>query len=365
MTHDATLRHTPLYAAHAALGARFAPFAGWEMPTRYGSIIDETRAVRGGAGLFDVSHMGRIEIGGGGALGLLNAVLSVDPHRIRTGRARYNLICDERGGIIDDCIIYRRAEDRFLLIPNASNTDTVLDWLREHSGEDVSIANVTEDVAMIACQGPSAAETLQRLTDRDLSRVRPFRAVNAAVSGADAFLARTGYTGEDGFEIMLPSERAAALWESLMELGAKACGLGARDVLRLEAGLPLYGNDIDTSTNPYEARLGRFVEPDREGYLAGEELRQLRLEWPHERRLTGFRVSGRGIARPGYKILDGEWAIGLVTSGGPSPTLDLNIGMGYVPTVHSEPETLLDVEIRGRPVEVWTVPLPFYRRRTR
>lgn len=363
----ADVRRTPLYDVHAELGARFVPFAGWDMPVRYGSILDEARAVRAGVGLFDVSHMGRVEIDGADAAGLLNAVLSVDARRMGVGRGRYNLVCDDDGGVIDDCIAYRRGKARFLLVPNASNTDAVLDRLssakeRGGAGLDVGVRNATAETAMIACQGPRAQDALQPLTDRDLSEIPPFRVRAARVNGARALVARTGYTGEDGFEIVTQSQDAAALWQALADgAGATACGLGARDVLRLEAGLPLHGNDIDVSTNPYEAGLGRFVDPDRDSYPPGAALRRLRDE-PPSRQLVGFAMSARGVARRGYPILYGGRRIGEVTSGGPSPTLDLNIGMGYLASAQSEPGTRIEIEIRGRPVEARVVALPFYRR---
>ena len=361
------VRRTPLYDAHAELGARFVPFAGWDMPVRYGSILDEARAVRAGVGLFDVSHMGRLEIAGADAAALLNAVLSVDARRLGVGRGRYNLVCDDEGGIIDDCIAYRRGKTRFLVVPNASNTDAVLDRLisaKERGGGaglDIDIRNATAETAMIACQGPRAQEALQPLADRDLSEILSFRVRAARVNGARSLIARTGYTGEDGFEIITPAEDAAALWRALMDNGAAACGLGARDVLRLEAGLPLHGNDIDTSTNPYEAGLGRFVDPDRDGCAAGAALRRLRDSTP-SRKLSGFVMIGRGVARGGYPILRDGRRVGEVTSGGPSPTLDLNIGMGYLASEHSEPGTRVEIEIRGRPVEARVAALPFYRR---
>ena len=364
MSEEKTPRQTPLYDTHARHGARFVPFAGWEMPVRYDSIIKETEAVRTNAGLFDVSHMGRVEFEGPGAASLLDSVLSVNVQGMRPGRAHYNVICDRDGGIIDDCIVYRLAERSFFLIPNASNTDAVLDWIESlrHNHPETSITNVTADIAMIACQGPKARDMVASLADSDISRIRPFRARTASVNGVETFLARTGYTGEDGFEIMLPSGDAPAMWESLMELGASACGLGSRDVLRLEAGLLLHGNDMDTSINPYEAALERFVDPDREGYEAGEALRAIRDEGV-SRKIVAFNMIERGIARPGYSIMDGENHIGRVTSGGPSPTLDTNIGLGYVPIAYSEPGTRIAIEIRGRPVQAEITTLPFYRRR--
>ena len=357
-----SIRRTPLYDVHAELGARFVPFAGWEMPVRYGSILDEARAVRSGVGLFDVSHMGRIEIAGADAGEALNAVLSVDARELAVGRGRYNLVCDEGGGIVDDCIAYRRGRERFLVVPNASNTDAVLAMLQA-AGGGVSVRNITAKIAMIACQGPRAQDALQPLADRDLSEIKPFRIRAARVNGARSLIARTGYTGEDGFEIMTPSADAAALWRALMERGAAACGLGARDVLRLEAGLPLHGNDIDTSTNPYEAGLGGFVEPDRDGYAPGAALRRLRDE-PPSRRLVGFKMLERGVARQGYPILsEAGRRIGEATSGGPSPTLGANIGMGYLASEFAHPGTRIGVEIRGRAAEAKVVALPFYNRR--
>jgi aminomethyltransferase len=363
MSDVTTLRRTSLYDVHSELGARFVPFAGWEMPVQYGSIIEESKAVRNGTGLFDVSHMGRLDLTGPGAVGLLNSTLSVNIDRLGIGRARYNVICDESGGIIDDCIVYRRGRERFLLVPNASNTVAVTEWLENWTLDEsgVSMRNMTAGVAMIACQGPDAETTLQRLTDFDLSlsNLRPFRGRTVTICGSACYVGRTGYTGEDGFEIMAPSDDAPSLWQALAEMGAVSCGLAARDVLRLEAGLLLHGNDMDMSVNPYEAGIGRFVEPDREEYVAGEALRRIRDEGV-SRKLVGFRMEGRGIARHGYRILDGGSALGEVSSGGPSPTLDLNIGMGYVPTAYWEPGTRIEIEIRGRPVEAQVTDLPFY-----
>ena len=278
MSCEAKLRRTPLYDVHSGFGARFVPFAGWEMPVQYGSILEEAKAVRSGVGLFDVSHMGRLEIAGAGAADLLNSTLSIEVDKLGVGRARYNLICDSNGGIIDDCIVYRRGRERYLLVPNASNTDVVIEWLEKWTPDEsaVSMENVTADLAMIACQGPDAEETLQRLTDFDvsMSNLRPFRGRTMTICGASCYVGRTGYTGEDGFEIMAPSESAPSIWQALVAEGAVSCGLAARDVLRLEAGLLLHGNDMDTSVNPYEAGLGRFVEPDRKEYVAGEALRE-------------------------------------------------------------------------------------------
>ena len=356
-------RRTPLYDAHIGLGARIVPFSGWEMPVQYSGILDEVRAVRSNAGLFDVSHMGRLEITGSGAAPYLDRLFSSDALGLRNGRARYGVICNEEGGIIDDCILYRLADDRFLLVPNASNTRSVTEWLTMWlPGDDVQIDDVTDTVSMVAIQGPKAMGLLADLTSLDLAKLRMFRARETTVDGSRAIVARTGYTGEDGFEIMPTSSDAGGLWRSLIDGGATPCGLGARDVLRLEAGLLLHGNDIDTTTNPYEAGMDRFVDPDREGYVAADALRRIR-DSALSRVLVGFTMVGRGIARHGYPIVDGNEQIGQVSSGSYSPTLDTNIGLGYVPTVYSALGSRFQVDIRGRAVEAEVTSLPFYSRR--
>jgi aminomethyltransferase len=364
MANSEQLKHTPLHDTHVSLDGRMVPFAGWEMPIQYSGILDEAKAVRTRAGLFDVSHMGRVSIQGPGAAALLSRVLSVNAADLRTGRARYNLICNEQGGIIDDCIVYRRDEQRFLLIPNAANTDAVLRWLHRWNTEpdQASIENITADYAMMALQGPEAVSIIKDLTPANVASMRPFAAVETQVAGAETLLARTGYTGEDGFELILPSERAPEVWKLLMDRGAAPCGLGARDVLRLEAGLLLHGNDMDTSINPYEAGLNRFVDPDRQGYIARNVLVKARDEGV-SRKLVGFNMIGRGIPRHGYAIMYGPERIGDVSSGGHSPTLDRSIGLGYVPTDYSAIGTRFQIDIRGRSVEAEVTNLPFYSRR--
>ena len=364
MTETSHLKRTPLYDTHLELGGRMMPFGGWDMPVQYTGILDEARAVRSNAGLFDVSHMGRIDISGPDAVSLLNRVLSVDVPKLRRRRARYGVICNLDGGIIDDTIVYRLGRERFLLVPNASNADTVADWLlRWRRGSDeVDVNVITDELAMIAHQGPTAQLMLSGLTDHDLSSLRLFRAAETEIAGAPSIVARTGYTGEDGFELMVPAGDAARIWRALSDAGAVPCGLGARDVLRLEAGLPLHGNDIDAGTNPYEAGLGRFVDLDREEYVARESLIRLRDEGP-ARRLVGFDVVGRGIARQGHAIVAGDERVGEVTSGSYSPTLDRAIGMGYVREDLSDPGTPLHVDVRGRMVEAEVALLPFYAER--
>ena len=356
------LRRTPLFETHQALGARMLPFAGWEMPIHYTGILDEAKAVRSRAGIFDVSHMGRVEIHGPGAGGFLDRVLSFDVPGSAVGRARYGVICNDEGGIIDDCITYRLDDERFLLVPNAANTEVVLAWLHRWGPGDIELNDITSEGAMVALQGPDAQQLLGKLTDHDLYALRPFSIVSARIAGADSLVARTGYTGEDGFEVVLSREVAPEVWNLLTEKGATLCGLGARDVLRLEAGLLLHGNDMDIHTNPYEAGLGRFVDPDRDAYIAGPALRRIR-DRGSERVLVGFHMVGRGIPRHGYRIMEGSRQIGRVTSGGVSRTLDTTIGLGYVPGDFSSPGSRFQIDVRGRPVEAMVTALPFFSRR--
>ena len=359
---ETNLRQTPLHEKHLALGAKMAPFGGWDMPIQYEGILAETRAVRSGAGMFDVSHMGRVEITGPGAAAFLNRVLSSDVPKLRIGRARYGVICNPQGGIIDDTIVYRLDEERYLLVPNAGNADEVIEWLRKWTPDDGATMDiVTDKLAMIAVQGPSAVAILDAMTPYELSQVRPFRIVEAPVFGTNALLARTGYTGEDGFEVMLPSGSAIALWEALTEAGVTPCGLGARDVLRLEAGLLLHGTDMDIRTNPYEAGLDRFVALEKESVYAAA-LRQVASQGVG-RKLTGFRMLERGVPRHGYTILQDNREVGEVTSGGYSPTLDSYIGLGYVAMELTAPGSRFVVDIRGRQTEAEAVALPFYSRR--
>ena len=357
-------RRTPLYDIHIALGARIVPFAGWEMPMQYLGILDEVRAVRSKVGLFDVSHMGRIEIIGKGASAFLNRLFSSAVPSLGVGLARYGVICTEDGGIIDDCILYRLAQDRFLLVSNASNTYVVLEWLNMwiQSDDEVRVEEITDFTSMIALQGPDAASLLTEMTTIDLSKLRAFCTRETTIQGSRAIVARTGYTGEYGFEIMLDNSVVFILWKSLIDAGATPCGLGARDVLRLEAGLLLHGNDIDLTTNPYEAGMHRFIDPDREDYIAGESLRSIR-DQGFNHMLVGFKMIGRGIARHGHHILAGNEQIGQVSSGSYSPTLDTNIGLGYVATRYSAPGTRFSINIRGRVVQSEVATLPFYSRR--
>ena len=359
------LKRTPLYGCHASSGARLVEFAGWEMPIQYEGILAEARAVRSNAGIFDVSHMGRVEITGADAATFIHRLVTGDVAGMPLRRARYTLICNEAGGIIDDTIVYRLGDERFLLVPNAANSAEVLAWFgrwRDTWSVDVDMKVVTEETALIALQGPSAEAMLQPGCDADLSSLRPFRGVETQVFGVPAVLGRTGYTGEDGFEMALPGEHAPGVWRRLEDAGAAPCGLGARDVLRLEAGLLLHGSDMDSAVTPLEAGLDRFVSWDTGDFIGLEALQQIKSSGL-SRTLVGFRLRERGVPRHGNDILKDETVVGNVTSGTHSPTLDMGIGLGYVAIGASEPGTGLSVDIRGRRVEAEVASIPFYSRR--
>ncbi len=363
---DASLSRTVLHEEHIALGARMVPFAGYAMPVQYAGVLAEARAVRSAAGAFDVSHMGRLFLEGADARALLDWIHTGGvPETTPIGRARYGLICNEAGGIIDDAIVYRLGEERFMLVANAANAARVRAWMecwRADRFPNATLADRTADVAMIALQGPDAVRIAADVAGFDPSAARPFTVEEAQVMGAPTLIARTGYTGEDGVEMMPPSERAPALWRALLAAGAAPCGLAARDALRLEAGLLLHGADMDESANPIEAGLRRFVRLDRD--FCGADALRSAVERGVERTLAAFRAMERGPApRAGYAILSGGERVGEVTSGGYSPTLNANIGLGYVPAPLAEPGTPLTVDVRGREIPVQTTALPFYVRR--
>jgi aminomethyltransferase len=354
------------------------PFAGWEMPVSYpAGILAEVRAVRTAAGMFDVSHMGRLRVRGEAAARFLDTVCSADVSGLGHGRSKYHVICNERGGIIDDAIVYRLTDDECLLVVNAGNKQAVLDWVLPRARAfAVAVRDTSAEFAMVAVQGPEAVGILDRLTGGVASGVRPFRIGTIVIDGVAMLAGRTGYTGEDGFEVMPPATAAAAIWDRLGAAGVQPCGLGARDVCRLEAGLMLHGVDMTVDNNPIEAGLERFVYLDSPGYVAAGALRQLR-ERGTPRVIVGIRMLERAIPRHGYAIFAGRGAavgpseggsegdvqVGVVTSGTHSPTLDADIGMGYVDRAFSTPGTRLEIDVRGRRAGAGTVPLPFYSRR--
>ncbi len=363
------LRRTALVERHRMLGGRLIDFAGWEMPVQYSGIIEEHRAVRERVGLFDLSHMGEVWVTGPGAgTGLATAVVS-DPTRLAEGRAQYSMICAADGGIIDDLIIYRVAGERFMVVPNASNREAVAAALHDRlTGHDAAIDDASLRTSLVAIQGPRAAQILGALSDVDLDALKYYAIAEGHACGRPAYVARTGYTGEDGFELFLEWDDALHVWDTLLDAGEAAgilpCGLGARDTLRLEAGMPLYGNELGLDTNPFEAGLGRVVKLDKPVDFDGRQaLERVAAEGPG-RQLIGLVMRGRGIARHGYAVhrVGEDQAIGVVTSGDPSPTLGVPIAMAYLPPADSAVGTMVEVAVRAARVAAEVVPLPFYKR---
>lgn len=393
MTPDPESRRTPLHAEHLALGAAMTDFGGWSMPLRYDSDLAEHRAVRESAGLFDLSHMGEIRVVGPDAGAALDLALVGRPSSIVPGRARYSMICAEDGGVLDDLVVYRLAPSEYLVVANAGNAPLVVEELaRRVEGLDVEVVDESAATALVAVQGPSAEDVLLALLGAVDARVPDgagagagevasalrYYAVGAFVvtlDGVDVemLLARTGYTGEDGFELYVPAGSAAALWRTLRGVGERfgliPCGLSARDSLRLEAGMPLYGHELDRATTPYDAGLGRIVVLDKTTAtgdpvaFVGREALAARAEAIASRVLVGLRGEGRRAARAGYAVAtpDGD-RVGVVTSGLPSPTLGHPIAMAYVDPAHAQEGTALVVDVRGRGEPFVVVPLPFYRR---
>jgi aminomethyltransferase len=363
-------RRTALDALHRSLGATMTDFAGWDMPLRYGSERDEHNAVRTKAGLFDLSHMGEITVTGPQAAALLDHALVGNIGGVKAGRARYTMICRADGGILDDLIVYRLAETEYLVVANASNAQVVLDALTERAaGFDAEVRDDRDAYALIAVQGPESPGILASLTDADLDGLKYYAGLPGTVAGVPALIARTGYTGEDGFELFVKPEHAVELWQALTKagegVGLVPCGLSCRDTLRLEAGMPLYGHELSASLTPFDAGLGRVVKFEKEGDFVGRAaLREAAENAHHDPRvLVGLIAEGRRVPRAGYPVVaDGE-VIGEVTSGAPSPTLGKPIAMAYVDAAHATPGTTgVGVDIRGSHEPYEVVALPFYKR---
>ena len=345
-----TLQRTPLHERHVALGARMVPFAGWEMPVQYEGVIAEHRAVRTDSGVFDVSHMGQLEVEGPRTHELLQSLLSNDLDRVDDGGAQYTLLTNERGGIVDDLIAYRLDPHRYLLIVNASNRRPDFEWLKEREVRGSDVRDVSDEYALLAVQGPRSLERL------GLDDAPAFTFADGAVGGVDCVIARTGYTGEKGVELMCMADDATSLWDTVVERGVTPAGLGARDTLRLEVCYPLHGNDITLETDAISAGLGWVCALDK-AFTGAAELRRIKEEGP-EQRLVAFVMSERAIPRPGMAIAEG----GTVTSGSLSPMLDAGIGMGYLPAELAAPDNELTIDVRGRPRRARTVKKPIYKR---
>ena len=366
MTAPATpLRKTPLNAIHRRHGAKMVDFGGWDMPVQYSGLLDEHRTVRSAVGLFDVSHMGEIEVKGPEALQLVNYVATNDASKLIVGQAHYSGLLYEHGGFVDDILVHKVADDHYFLCVNASNQDKDYEHIAAHNKFNCTVENAGERYAQIAIQGPRGLETLQKLTEVELPAIPYYHFQDGDVSGTAARIARTGYTGEDGFEIYVAPEQAPRIWDELLvageEFGIKPAGLGARNTLRLESKMALYGHEIDATITPLEADLAWIVKL-KKGDFVGRNALVTQKEQGIRRKLIGFEMVGRGIGRDGYEVHVNGAPAGWVTSGGPAPTLNKNIGLCYLPVAEAEIGRTIHVMVRNQPVEAVTVPTPFYKR---
>lgn len=364
-----TLKTTPLFEAHDALGASFTDFNGWNMPLKYTSEMTEHKAVRESVGLFDLSHMGEIFLTGTDAVTGLNTALAGDFSKMTVGRAKYTVMLTEDGTILDDLIVYRLGEDRYLMVPNAGNAAAVFEAVAERTaGMELTVQDATADLSLVGIQGPKAPDVVAALGDEfaeAATNLKNYRVTEITVDGSDWIVARTGYTGEDGFEIITPNHQIAALWDQLFNLDVDditACGLASRDSLRLEAGMPLYGNELSTQRNPFEAGMGRIVSFDKpENFVGRAALEPLRDTTPKQV-LVGLTSGQRRAARSGADItIDGQ-TVGTVTSGIPSPTLSKPVALGYINTVHASPDTAVQIDVRGKALPFTVTKPPFYTR---
>lgn len=360
------IRRTPFTDIHARLGAKLVEFGGFLMPVQYSSIVEEHRRVRESVGVFDVSHMGEVEVRGRDALDFVQRVTVNDAARLAEGRVQYSAMCYDDGGIVDDLLVYHMG-DHYMLVINAANIAKDLEWLHGHVRGDVKLRDRTDDIALLAVQGPRSMATLQKLTAADLAAIPYYHFVRHRLAGVDMILSRTGYTGELGFELYFPADPVAGekVWTAVMEAGREfgigPVGLGARDTLRLEMGFCLYGHDIDRTTHPLEAGLGWLTRLDKESFNGREAILAAKRAGL-KRKLVGFTVEGAAFPRQGYPLAAGGRTIGSVTSGSFSPTLERGIGMGYVETAYAKPGSSIEVMIRNRPVPATVVALPFVAR---
>lgn len=356
---------TALHDWHVAHGGRMVDFAGWHMPIQYTTIVEEHHAVRTQAGLFDISHMGRIWFSGPDALALLDRLLTNHVAKMNVGQVRYSLICREDGGILDDVLIYRFA-DRYLLVVNGANREKIVEWIEQHrTGCDVQMDDTTLQTCMIALQGPQAQTLLQKNVNCDLQAIKYYHAQQAAAFQAPAVISRTGYTGEDGFELTVTNEFGPAIWEELIDagqaVGLAPCGLGCRDTLRLEAAMPLYGHEMDEQIDPIRAGLAFGVKLDKTDFIGKQAIAAVAARTGLPRRV-GLQLDGKRIARQGAELFQGDEKVGTVTSGTFSPTLQVSLAMGYASAAASAPGTVLEVDIRGKREPAKVVSLPFYKR---
>jgi len=365
MAAASALRATPLHSVHRALGAKLVDFGGWEMPVQYSGILQEHQAVRTAVGLFDVSHMGEILIRGPEAGSLVDFVATNHARKLKIGQAHYSALLYPHGGFVDDILVHKVADDHYFLCVNASNQEKDFAHIREWNRFDAQVESAGDRYVQLAIQGPLGRATLQKLTAVDLAAIRYYWFADGSVAGAPARIAHTGYTGEDGFEIYIPPEQGERIWNEVMEAGAefgiRPCGLCSRNTLRLEAKMALYGHEIDASISPLEAGLDWIVKLDK-GDFVGREALLRQKETGIRRRLAGFEMRGRGIGRDGYEVYVDDAPVGWVTSGSPSPTLNKNIGLCYLPADRAPTGRAIQVMIRNQPVEAVIVETPFYKR---
>ncbi|RLL47098.1 glycine cleavage system aminomethyltransferase GcvT [Oceanobacillus piezotolerans] len=369
MSTEAALKRTPLFEVYKDYGAKVIDFGGWELPVQFSSIIEEHEAVRNDAGLFDVSHMGEVLVEGKDAESYINYLITNDVTKIAVNKTQYTAMCYPDGGTIDDFLVYKLADEKYLLVVNAANIEKDYEWMEKHVKGDVTLNNISSETALLALQGPKAANILQKLTDLDLSEIAPFSfKQHINLDGIeDVLVSRTGYTGEDGFELYLANSDVKSLWKKLLQAGEedglKPCGLGARDTLRLEARLALYGQELTKDISPLEAGIGFAVKTNKESDFIGKSSLAKQKEEGLKRKLVGVEVTGRGIPRTGYKVFsEGEEEIGFITSGTRSPSLKKNLGLAMISTEHAKPDTPLKIEIRNKLIDAVVVKTPFYKK---
>lgn len=363
MTELTELKKTPIFPLYEKYGAKTIDFGGWDLPVQFQGIKAEHEAVRTNAGLFDVSHMGEVTVKGAGSLDFLQKMLSNDISKLKPGKAQYNIMCYETGGVVDDLVVYMIAENDYLLVVNAANTDKDYEWLAEHATDDVNVQNVSLEYGQLALQGPNAEAVLAKLTDADLGALGFFGFVdNVEVAGVQALISRSGYTGEDGFEIYTKAEDAPAVWEAILKEDVLPIGLGARDTLRFEANLALYGQELSKDISPLEAGVGFAVKLQKEADFLGKKALIAQKEAGLTRKSVGIELIDRGIPRHDYKVFAGDKEIGIVTSGTQSPTLGKNLGLALIDIDYTALDSLVEVEVRNKKLQAKVVPTPFYKR---
>ncbi|MEW6624680.1 MAG: glycine cleavage system aminomethyltransferase GcvT [Bacillota bacterium] len=359
------LKMTPLNHVHKELGAKMVDFGGWEMPVQYQGIIEEHMAVREKAGLFDVSHMGEIWVKGPDALALVQKLITNDASKLQNGQIQYAVFCYENGGTVDDLLVYKITDSEYLLVVNAGNKDKDYQWIMQHKEGNVEVVDKSDETAQIAIQGPSALKILQALTEVDLDSIKYYYWAKGQVSGVDCLISRTGYTGEDGFEIYFEPRHAEDLWKKILEVGGLEVvpvGLGARDTLRFEAGMPLYGHELSETITPLEAKLGRFVALQKDYFIGIKALRRQKEEGV-VRKLAGFEMLDRGIARADYPVYVGDVEVGFVTTGTPAPYLNKNLGNALLKVEYANIGQELFIDVRGKMKKAEVIATPFYKRR--